>query len=103
MIDEAELQEVAEERQEYLLVDILSGQERRRTDKEEIVQRMIRVLAAEYHFPLEAMARDVAVDVELEGHRRKKKTDLVVFGSGLSHQLENAERLIVVRKPGTKP
>jgi hypothetical protein len=50
VIDEAEPFEIAEERRDYLLVDMLSGQERKRTEKEEIVQRMIRVLAAEYHF-----------------------------------------------------
>lgn len=45
-------------RQEDLLIDLLSGEERKPTEKEQILQRMIQVLAAEYHFPLEAIARD---------------------------------------------
>jgi type I restriction enzyme M protein len=95
--------ELEESRDEDFLVDLLTGTERKATQTELVLQRMIRVLAAEYRFPLETMARDVAIDVEVEGRKRKRKTALVVFGSGLSHQLENAERLIVVRGPGTKP
>jgi type I restriction enzyme M protein len=95
--------ELVEERDEDVVIDLLTSAERKATETELIIQRMIKVLAAEYHFPLETMARDVAIEVELDGRRRKKKADLVVFRSELSRQLENAERLIVVRKPGTKP
>lgn len=62
MIDDVEQGEIEEEQQSDVLIDILSGQERKPTDKERILQRMIQVLAAEYHFPLEAMERDVAVE-----------------------------------------
>lgn len=89
--------------QEDLLIDILTGEERRPTEKEQLVQRMIQVLAAEYHFPLEAMRRDVPVTVEIEGRRRKKSVDLVVYQAGAEHYLDSAARLVVVQPPKTKP
>lgn len=49
------------------------------------------------------MARDVAIPTEANGRRHRKKADLVVFAPGHSHDLANAERIVVVRKPGTKP
>ena len=70
MFEDDEQIGVAEDRQDYLLVDILSGEERKRTEKEEIVQRMIEVLAAEYHYPLESMGRDVSVPIVVDGRRR---------------------------------
>ena len=83
MIDDFQQQDeggaVQEDTQQDLLVDILSGRERKPTDKEQILQRMIRVLAAEYHFPLEAMERDVAVTVYADGKSSKKSADLVVY------------------------
>lgn len=103
MIDEVDQQAVAEERQDYVLVDMLSGQERKRTEKEEIVQRMIRVLAAEYRYPLEALARDVAIPVALAGRRRTRTADLVAFRPGGPPTLERADRLVVVQPPGTSP
>jgi hypothetical protein len=103
VIDEAEPFEIAEERQDYLLVDMLSGQERKRTEKEEIVQRMVQVLAAEYHVPLEAIERDVAVPAQLDGRRRTCPADLVVLEPERPHILGEARRVVVVQPPGTEP
>ena len=58
--------ELVEERDEDVVIDLLTSTERKATETELIIQRMIKVLAAEYHFPLETMARDVAIEVELE-------------------------------------
>lgn len=91
-----------EDSQEDLLVDILSGQERKPTDKEQLLQRMIRVLAAEYHFPLEAMERDVSIPVYTNGKASRKPADLVVYAPHRPHALEHAERIVVVQPPGTK-
>lgn len=91
-----------EDSQEDLLVDILSGQERKPTDKEQLLQRMIRVLAAEYHFPLEAMERDVSIPVYANGKASRKPADLVVYAPDRPHALEHAERIVVVQPPGTK-
>jgi type I restriction enzyme M protein len=85
-----------------LLVDLLTGATCRRTDLEEIVQRTIVILAREYRFPLESMGRDVPITVQQNGNKRRKKADLVVFEPGQAHELEHAQRVVVVRKPGTK-
>lgn len=84
------------------LVDLLTGEARKRTDLEEIVQRTIVILAREYRFPLESMGRDVPITVEQGGKRRRKKADLVVFEPGAPHELAHACRIVVVRRPGTK-
>ncbi len=103
MSGEPDEQELEEERRDDVLIDILSGEERKRTEKEEIVQRMIQVLAAEYHFPLETLARDVPIALEIAGRRRTKIADLVVYGTGRAHTLDQIERIVVVQPPGTKP
>lgn len=92
-----------DEQQEDLLIDILTGQERKRTDKEVILQRMIEVLASEYRYPLEAMERDVRVATEVDGRQRSKVADLVVYKPDYPHLPQHAERLVVVQPPGTKP
>lgn len=103
MVDEIEQVEAEEEQQEEdLLVDILSGQERKPTEKEIILQRMIQILAGEYHFPLDAMARDVAITVEVDGKQRKKSADLVIYQSDAQNPFEHPVRLVVVQPPGTK-
>ena len=86
-----------------VLVDLLTDQSRVATELEELVQRTILVLAGEYGFPFDAMARDVPISIEVNGRRHRKRGDLVVFAPGHPHELANAERIIVIRKPGTKP
>jgi len=103
MIDDVEQGEIEEEQQSDVLIDILSGQERKPTEKERILQRMIQVLAGEYHFPLEAMERDVAVHVEMDGKRRTKLADLIIFRSDSLHNLYEAIRVVVVQPPSIKP
>lgn len=90
------------EREEEVLVDLLTGEERRSTEQEFIVQRMLRVLAGEYHFPLQSIGRDIPITIEIDGRKRRKRAELVVFEADQPHQLENAERIVVIRKPGTK-
>ncbi len=103
MIEDVEQGEVEEEQQSDVLIDILSGQERKPTDKELILQRMIQVLAGEYHFPLEAMDRDVAIHLEMDGKRRTKYADLIIFRSDSFHNLYEAIRIVVVQPPNIKP
>lgn len=88
---------------EDVIVDLLTGEPRRRTDVEELFQRTILILAKEYRFPLESIGRDVAVVSETSGRRRRRKADLVVYRAGQPHEPANAERIVVLRKPGTKP
>jgi type I restriction enzyme M protein len=85
-----------------VIVDLLTGEERKWSEREEIVQRTIRVLAEEYRFPLEQMARDVSIQIEVNGRRRRKTADLVVYRDVETHELADADRLVVVRDPKTK-
>ena len=102
--DEVELDEAQQgEAPEDVIIDLLTGEPRRRTDLEELVQRTILILAKEYRFPLETIGRDVAVVSETGSRRRRPKADLVVFRPGKPHHLDHAERVVVLRKPGTKP
>ncbi len=104
MIDETELEpaESSDEQQEDLIVDILTGQERKPTEKEQLVQRMIQVLAGEYHFPLDAMERDVPISVIVGGKTKRRMADLAVYQVGQPHFINCVERLVVVQPPGTK-
>ncbi len=101
--DDESKADIEENPDEAFLIDLLTTQRRKATELEELMQRMLLVLAEEYRFPLEAMERDVPVTVEANGRRQRKTADLVVFTPGYPHDLGNAERIVVVRKPGTKP
>lgn len=88
---------------DVVLVDLLTGEARKRTDLEETIQRMIVVLAREYRFPLESIGRDVPIMTEQAGKKRRKRADLVVFEPDQPHELEHAIRIIVVRAQSAKP
>ena len=64
---------------------------------------MIRVLAEEYRFPLEQMARGVPIQIEVDGRRRRKSADLVVYRDAETRELDAVERIVVVRDSKTKP
>lgn len=101
MIDEVENNDV-EEQQPDVIIDILSGKEYKLTDKERILQRMIQVLAGEYHFPLESIERDVPVPVEVNGKRRTKTADLIAYKPDGLHSFYEAIRIVVVQPPSIK-
>ena len=45
----------------------------------------------------------VTISVEVNGRRRTRTIDLVIFRLDAPHILDNAERLVVVQATGTKP
>lgn len=96
-------EEIREELEQDVVIDILTGEELRFSEREEILQRMIRVLAAEYHFPLETMERDVPISIVVNGRKRRAKADIVIFTASEPHELSNAERIVVVQAPAVKP
>ncbi|TAN33656.1 restriction endonuclease subunit M [bacterium] len=102
MLDVTGEETPAPEPEEDTLADLLTGAERKASDLELIVQRMIRVLAGEYHFPLETIGRDVTITVSLDGKNRKKRAELVVYGTGVDKD-PPIERIVSIRRPGTKP
>jgi type I restriction enzyme M protein len=105
VIDQADAEgtEQEQDQQEDIVVDILTGKELKPSEKEELLQRMIRVLAGEYHFPLECMERDFAIPVTTDGRKRSKTADLVVFTADQPHTREQARRLVVVQPQAVKP
>jgi type I restriction enzyme M protein len=88
---------------DLFVVDLLTGEARRRTELEITIQQMILVLASEYRFPLESIGRDVAISAPLGGKKRKKRADLVVFAPGQAHNISHAIRVVIVRPGATKP
>ncbi len=88
--------------QEDVLTDLISGLEVRATPKEELVQRTIEVLAAEYKFPLTILGRDLTISIDINGKRARKSCDIVVFSPGAPKTVANAIRLIIVQPPGVK-
>ncbi len=87
-----------------VVIDALSGDPRKRTDKEEILQRVIIVLNAEYRYPLSSIERDVKLVVEGgDGSRRSRTADLVVREAAVHYGAAVPERIVVVQPPRTKP
>src|ERR1700674_2578994 len=103
MLDVSGEETTAPDLEEDTVADLLTGAERKASDLELIVQRMIRVLAGEYHFPLETIDRDFPVVVEIDGKKRKRKAELVVFDTDASDSSRKVLRIVAIRKPGTKP
>ena len=76
------------------ILDFISGtKEVKETAKELVRQRIARALFHEYGISVEDMAPDFPVRV---GGRRRR-TDLVVFGAGESHAIENIQRIVICR------
>lgn len=102
-VDELKGEYGSDEVAEDLIVDLLTGNEIKRTDREEILQRTVRILAGEYHFPLESIARDVRVNVEISGRRKKQVADLVVYELSGASDEGTVTRIVSVQSPSTKP
>src|SRR6266498_3185519 len=80
-MDEVQMGE-GQDQDRPVIADLLTGQPREATELEDLVQRTVVVLAGEYGFPLEAMARDVPIAIEVDGRHQRKRADLVVFTPG---------------------
>jgi type I restriction enzyme M protein len=105
MIDELDNNDIEAEEEQLqpdIIIDILSGKEYKLTDKEHILQRMIQILAGEYHFPLETIERDVSIPMEVNGKRRKKTADLIVYRPDSLHGPYDIIRIVVVQPPNIK-
>ena len=76
------------------ILDFISGtNEVKETAKELVRQRIARALFHEYGISVADMASDFSVVV---GGRRRR-ADLVVFGPGESHAIENIQRIVICR------
>ena len=76
------------------ILDFISGtKEVKETAKERVRQRMARALFHEYGISVEDMAPDFPV--RLGG--RLRRVDLVIFGAGEGHAIENIQRIVICR------
>ncbi len=89
---------------ENTLICILTGEQKKSTEKEKTLQQIIRTLTSEYNFDTENMARDYKItytDPE-NGKKKKLNADLVIFDSSKSNEQENIIRICVVQTSKTK-
>jgi type I restriction enzyme M protein len=83
-------------------IDFITGRKVKLRGNEPIRQFIARALYKEYRIPVEDMARDFPIPVEVIGQRRvTKKADIAIFEHGKPHTLANLRR-VVVCKPAPK-
>src|ERR1700756_1454366 len=83
---------------EGYLVDFLPNEPVKDNGKEQVRQRILRVLFHEYQVAPEDMSRDFPVKVDLDGKTRTKKADIVVFAPGTEHTEVNLRRVVVCKQ-----
>jgi type I restriction enzyme M protein len=83
-------------------LDFITGEPVKLRGNEAVRQQIARSLSVEYGIPVEDMARDFPIPVDLDGARRRSvKADLAVFAPGEPHELANLQR-VVICKPQPK-
>ncbi|KPI17659.1 N-6 DNA methylase [Actinobacteria bacterium OK074] len=89
--------------EEGQIVDYITGEAIRETEKEKVRQRTVRALVHEHGIDPADMARDFRVTVSEEGAKRKrtKTADIAIFESGAVHTTANLRR-VVICKPEPK-
>ena len=83
---------------EGYLVDFLTNKPIKDTPKEQVRQRIVRVLFHEYQFAPEDMQLDFPVRVQTEKGSRKKKVDIAIFAAGSEHTEDTLRRVVVCNK-----
>jgi type I restriction enzyme M protein len=84
------------------IIDFITDKPVKLRGNERVRQQIARSLSVEYGIPVDDMARDFPIPVEVGGARRGvKKADIGVFASGEPHTLENLQR-VVICKPEPK-
>ncbi|MFG2744055.1 restriction endonuclease subunit M [Streptomyces chartreusis] len=89
--------------EEGQIVDYITGEAIKETEKEKVRQRTARALVHEHGIDPADMARDFRVTVSEEGAKRKrtKTADIAIFESGAVHNTANLRR-VVICKPEPK-
>lgn len=89
--------------EEGQIVDYITGEAIKETEKEKVRQRTVRALVHEHGIDPADMARDFRVTVSEEGAKRKrtKTADIAIFESGAPHTTANLRR-VVICKPEPK-
>lgn len=83
---------------EGYLVDFLTDKPIKDTPKEQVRQRIVRVLFHEYQFAPEDMELDFVIQVATEKGKRRAKIDIAIFAPGSEHTADNLRRVVVTNK-----
>ena len=83
-------------------IDFITDRPIKLRGNESVRQQIARSLSIEYGIPVDDMARDYPIPVQIDGARRGvRKADIAVFAQGEPHTLENLQR-VVICKPEPK-
>src|SRR3982751_225123 len=100
--DVAESPAEAEARVRHLdegyLIDFLTGKPIKDTPKEQVRQRIVRVLFHEYQFAPEDIELDFVIQVQTEKGKRRAKIDIAIFAPSSEHTAGNLRRVVVTNK-----
>lgn len=79
------------------LICVLTGDKKKASGKEEMLQSVILQMNEEYGFEMDDMKRDYAFSYEDEEGKKKRMTvDLAIFRAGAAKETENLERICIV-------
>ncbi|MGH3978594.1 MAG: type I restriction enzyme HsdR N-terminal domain-containing protein, partial [Pseudonocardiaceae bacterium] len=79
------------------VVDYITDEPVKETEKEKVRQRIARALIHEYGIAVEHMARDFPVAIVTDtGRRQTKRADIAIFSTA-AHTLENLRRVIICK------
>ena len=91
----AEIEEIALNDDE--LICVLTGDKKKASTKEQILQSIILQMNEEYGFEMADMKRDYSFSYENEEGKKKRMTiDLAIFRADAAKELENLERICFV-------
>lgn len=86
---------------EGMMIDYITGEQVKETDKELVLQRTARALFHEYHIDVDLMARQLPLQYEDNGKKKRTKIDIAIFDTVEnkdSNDLEHVKRVIVCDK-----
>lgn len=85
------------------LICALTGERKKATEKEEILQSLILQMNEEYGFEMTDMKRDYSFSYENDEGKKKRITmDLAIFRAGANKEPENLERICIVNDSKVK-
>jgi type I restriction enzyme M protein len=81
-------------------LDFITGEPVKLRGNEPVRQQIARSLSVEYGIPVEDMARDFPIPVDVGGARRRSmRADIAVFAPGEPHELANLQRVVICKPP----
>lgn len=98
MTDKTEITEEIEALEDGMILDYITNKAIKDGPKEPVIQRTSRALFHEYHIDIEDMARDMPIQVMVNGKKKRLKIDIAIFSQGDEKTLDNIKRVVVCEK-----